>query len=148
MKKLLINAAIGAAAMGVTLTAAANDRRTLHPIANAMADNDAQSRLGNTVKFYFGDQPVPKVLARLGTDKTSTRTNAFGKADTVACNWAFLTDMLQLQKRAKALGANAVINIVSNYKNVEFSSSTEFECHVGALMAGAAFKGEFVKIAE
>jgi hypothetical protein len=28
------------------------------------------------------------------------------------------------------------------------SSATEFECHAGALIAGVALKGEFVKIAE
>jgi uncharacterized protein YbjQ (UPF0145 family) len=56
--------------------------------------------------------------------------------------------MLQLQKRARDLGANAVINIVSNYNNVEFSSETEFECHAGAIMAGVALKGDFVKVAD
>jgi hypothetical protein len=29
-----------------------------------------------------------------------------------------------------------------------FSSQTEFECHAGALMAGVALKGDFVKIAD
>ncbi|MFC0250535.1 hypothetical protein [Massilia consociata] len=46
----------------------------------------------------------------------------------------------------KQLGANAVVNIVSNYKNVENSSATEFECHDGAMMTGVALKGEFVRI--
>jgi uncharacterized protein YbjQ (UPF0145 family) len=53
--------------------------------------------------------------------------------------------MLRLQQRAHELGANAVINIVSNYKNVEVSSETQFECHDGAIMSGVALKGEFVK---
>lgn len=126
----------------------AADNKNLLPIAGAMAANDAQNRLGGSVKFYFGKQPTPRVLTKLGSDKTSQKTNAFGKSAESACHWVFLSDMLALQKKAKALGANAVINIVSNYNNVEFSSDTEFECHVGAIMAGAAFKGEFVKIAE
>jgi uncharacterized protein YbjQ (UPF0145 family) len=54
--------------------------------------------------------------------------------------------MLQLQKRAHAVGANAVVNIVSNYGNVPMSSETEFECHDGAIMSGVALKGDFVKI--
>ncbi|WP_374041196.1 hypothetical protein [Massilia sp. MS-15] len=49
------------------------------------------------------------------------------------------------QARAKELGADAVVNIVSNYKNVEMSSETEFECHDGAMMTGVALKGDFVK---
>jgi uncharacterized protein YbjQ (UPF0145 family) len=56
--------------------------------------------------------------------------------------------MRQLEKRARELGANAVVNIASNYKNVEFSSDSEFECHAGAIMAGVALKGEFVRVAE
>jgi uncharacterized protein YbjQ (UPF0145 family) len=56
--------------------------------------------------------------------------------------------MLQLEKRAKDLGANAVVNIVSYYQKNVMSSPTEFECHAGAVIAGVALRGEFVKIAE
>jgi uncharacterized protein YbjQ (UPF0145 family) len=54
--------------------------------------------------------------------------------------------MLRLQQEAREMGANAVINIVSNYKNAETSSETQFECHDGALMSGVALKGEYVKL--
>ena len=56
--------------------------------------------------------------------------------------------MIQLEKRAKQLGANAVVNIVSYYKKDVMSSATEFECHAGAVIAGVALKGDFVKVAE
>jgi uncharacterized protein YbjQ (UPF0145 family) len=128
------------------LPAQARDTKLMLPIAGAMADNDAQNRLGDSVKFYFGDQPTPKVLERLVTDQTSQKTNSVGKTPERACNWAFLSAMLQLQKRAQSVGANAVINIVSNYKNQVMSSATEYECHDGAIMSGVALKGEFVKI--
>lgn len=144
MKKLLTLVLALAAIHAVP--AQASDNKVILPIAAAIAENDAQAKLGDSVKFYFGNQPTPKVLERLGVDKTSQKTNAFGKSNEKACNWVFLSDMLALQKRAKQLGANAVINIVSNYGNVEWSSNTEFECHVGAIMAGVAFKGEFVRI--
>ncbi len=111
-----------------------------------MAANDAQSRLGGDIKFYFGKQATPKVLEQLGSDKTSQKTNSFGKSAETACNWAFLSAMLRLQERARELGANAVVNIVSNYKNVEHASASEFECHDGAMMTGVALKGEFVKL--
>jgi uncharacterized protein YbjQ (UPF0145 family) len=128
------------------LPAQARDTKLMLPIAAAMADNEAQSRLGDSVKFYFGDQPTPKVVERLVTDQTSQKTNSVGKTPERACNWAFLSAMLQLQKRAQSVGANAVINIVSNYKNQPVSSATEYECHDGAIMSGVALKGEFVKI--
>lgn len=126
----------------------ASDRKVMLPIAGAMAANDASTRLDDSVKFYFGHQKTPAVIKKFSTDKTSNKTNAFGKSDEKACNWVFLSSMLQLQKRARELGANAVVNIVSNYNNVEFSSETEFECHAGAIMAGVALKGDFVKIAD
>lgn len=117
-------------------------------IEGAMAANDAQARLGDSVKFFFAGQPTPRVASKIITDKTSQRTNGFGKSPEKACNYVFLSAMLQLQKRAQDLGADAVINIVSNFKNVEFASATEFECADGALMAGVALKGDFVKLAK
>jgi uncharacterized protein YbjQ (UPF0145 family) len=134
------------ALVGAAAAAQARDTKLMLPLAAAMSDNGAQSRLGGTVKFYFGKQATPPVLERLSVDQTSQKTNSFGKTPETSCNWAFLSAMLRLQQRAHELGANAVINIVSNYKNVENSSETEFECHDGALMSGVALKGEFVKL--
>jgi uncharacterized protein YbjQ (UPF0145 family) len=128
--------------------AQANDRKLMLPIKDALASNAADARLGDSVKFYFGKQSGPAGAKRLAVDQTSQKTNAFGKSDATACNWAFLSAMRQLEKRARELGANAVVNIASNYKNVEFSSDSEFECHAGAIMAGVALKGEFVRVAE
>ncbi|MGV8894135.1 MAG: excinuclease ATPase subunit [Burkholderiaceae bacterium] len=146
MKKIISMMVVFGAVMAAPAQAA--DNKLMMPIDAAMAANGAQERLGDSVKFYFGTQPTPKVLQKLGSDTTSQKTNAFGKSNEKACNWVFLSDMLSLQKRAKELGANAVINIVSNYGHVVNSSTTEFECHVGTIIAGAAFKADFVKIAD
>lgn len=145
MKTCLIAAALGTSLLS-TVPAFARDTKLMMPIEAAMADNNARGRLGDSVKFYFGNQATPKVLERLVIDQTSQKTNSFGKTPERSCNWAFLSAMLQLQKRALAVGANAVVNIVSNYGNVPMSSDTEFECHDGAIMSGVALKGEFVKI--
>lgn len=145
MKKLILGVAM-TAALGSTVPAQARDTKLMLPLAAAMSANDAQTRLGDTVKFYFGDQKPPAIDRHLGADKTSQKTNSFGKSAETACNWAFLSAMLRLQQRAKELGADAVVNIVSNYKNQEMSSTTEFECHDGAMMSGVALKGEFVKL--
>lgn len=150
--KTLISAACGFALLttliSVSYDAQASDRKLFLPISGAMAKNDASTRLDESIKFYFGKQATPHIEKRLASDKTSKKTNAFGKSDEKACNWVFLSSMLQLQARAKELGANAVVNIVSNYDNVEFSSETDFECHAGAIMAGVALKADFVKISE
>jgi uncharacterized protein YbjQ (UPF0145 family) len=130
------------------MPAHAADKKVMLPIADAMAANDAKERLGSEVKFYFANQATPKIIEHLGSDKVSNRTNAVGKSDEKSCNWVFLSNMLALRDRAVKLGANAVINIVNNFKNVENPNATEFECHVGTIMSGVAFKADFVKIAE
>lgn len=144
MKKTILAALLFSAAF----SAAAADNMVKLSIADAMEANGAQDRLGDSVKFYFADQPTPKVLKRISSDKTSVRTNAFNKTAETACNWVFLSAMLNLQKRAIAVGANAVVNIVSNIKNKEMASQTEFECAEGALMANVVLKGDFVTIAD
>ncbi|HEY0490521.1 MAG TPA: excinuclease ATPase subunit [Telluria sp.] len=146
MKKMISTLLVFGAVAAIAAPAQARNTKVMLPLAEAMTENDAQSRLGSDVKFYFAGQAAPKVLQKLGTDKTSQKTNAFGKSDAKACNWAFLSAMLRLQGRARELGANAVVNIVSNYDNVEFASATEYECHAGAMMAGVALKGDFVKV--
>lgn len=147
MKNLFAAVAAVAALMSAVVPAQARDTKMMLPIAGAMAENDAKSRLGDDVQFVFGDQkPVGKVLENLGSDKTSQKTNSVGKSAQTSCNWAFLSAMLQLKKRANALGANAIVNIQSNYKNEPFSSTTEFECHDGAIMTGVAFKADFVRL--
>jgi uncharacterized protein YbjQ (UPF0145 family) len=133
------------ALLGAASAVQARDTKLMLPVAGAMADNDARGRLGDSVKFYFGRQKTPPIRVRLGSDQTSQKTNSFNKTPERACNWAFLSAMLHLQQRARQLGADAVVNIVSNYKNVENSSRTEFECHDGAMVSGVALKGEFVK---
>jgi len=147
MKKLVVAALLGAS-MVAALPTQARSTKHLLPINEGMATKDAQERLEGKVKFYFGNQSHPKVLQKLGSDFTNRKTNAFGKSDEKACNWAFLSALVQLEKRAIELGANAVVNVVSYYKKDEFSSPTEFECHAGGLMAGVALKGDFVKIAD
>jgi len=126
----------------------AADRTVMLPIAVAMDSADARAKLDESVKFYFGDQAAPGKQVALGSSHTSQKTNAFGKADATACNWAFLSSMLQLHRHAQKVGANAVINIRSNYNNQEMSSSSQFECHAGAVMAGVALKADFVKIGQ
>ncbi len=105
-----------------------------YSIADAMDLAAAKEKLDKGITFKFGER---------GTNK---KTNAFGKSDEAACQWAFLSAMITLQERAVKDGANAVINIRSNYKSNGFSSATGFQCGAGAIMAGVALLGDFVTI--
>ena len=116
-------------------------------IANAMATPDAQANLDGTVKFYFGQTPYPAVLRKFGEFVSNKKANGFGRSDVRGCNRAFLDVLIQFQKRAHDLGANAVINIHSYYKKEDVTVSTTIPCHSGFLMDGIALKGEVVKVA-
>lgn len=146
MNQRILTIAASVAILAAAIPAQAADSVHMLPIDAALNANDARARLGDEIKYYFGDQKTPAIAKRLGSDKTSQKTNAFGKSAETSCNWVFLSAMLRLQARAKELGADAVVNIVSNYKNVERSSKTEFECHEGAIMSGVALKADFVKL--
>ena len=124
--------------------ASARDDRIMLPLKDALEAPAAQEKLDKSIKLYFAGHPHPKVVKELGTWPTNKKTNAFGKSEAEACNWVFLTAMLTLQERAQKEGGNAIINIKSNYKNIETASATEYMCGVGALMAGTAFKGTVV----
>jgi uncharacterized protein YbjQ (UPF0145 family) len=147
MKNFTISITVLGVLLGA-IRAYARDTKHILPIAAAMATKDAEEKLEGSVKFFFGKREHPKVITNLGSDVSNRKTNAFGKSDEKACNWAFLSAMIALERRAKQLGANAVVNIVSYYQRIEMSSTTEFECHAGAVIAGVALKGDFVKIDE
>lgn len=146
MNRRILTIVASAAVLAAAIPAHAADTVHILPIEAALNANDAKARLGEDIKFYFGDQKTPAIARRIGSDKTSQKTNSFNKSFETSCNWVFLSAMLRLQARAKELGADAVVNIVSNYKNVERSSTTDFECHDGAIMSGVALKADFVKL--
>ena len=93
-------------------------------------------------------QKVAKILKDFGEFSTNKKTNALNKTEKQACEWVFLSALLQLQIRAKRMGANAVINIKSNYRNNVVVSNTEYQCGAGNIFAGVALKGRIVKLAK
>jgi hypothetical protein len=46
------------------------------------------------------------------------------------------------------MGANAVVNIKSIYRNREFRSETDFECRAGYLVDNVSLEGRIVKLPE
>ncbi len=115
------------------------------PIEPVLESEHGKAKLVD-VALYFGDQTHPKVVKEIGEWSTSKKTNAFHKADQEACDWAFLSALITMQQRALREGGDAIINIKSNYKNVETSSRTEYRCGAGNVVAGVAIKGTVVKI--
>jgi len=135
--------------LGLLFSASASAKTVIHQYSVA----DVLSKPGNAsqlegVRFFFGAQPHPAVVEGFGEFRTNKKTNAFGKDDYTACEWVFMSAMLQFHKRAVSLGANAVVNIRSNFKNEVVSSDNEFTCGAGFATAGVALIGDFVRIEE
>jgi uncharacterized protein YbjQ (UPF0145 family) len=127
--------------------AMARDTKLLLPFAEVLNMPEAKAKLDGSVKFYLAGQETPAVAQRLSTDVSNRKTNGFGKADDEGCRWAALSALIAFQDKAKSLGANAVVDIVSYYKKNEFKSKTEYECHAGAFVVGVALQGTYAKVA-
>lgn len=131
----------------VFVASEASARNTIHqlPVAEVLGNPEYAGRLEG-VSFYFGEQAHPGIVENFGEFRTNKKTNAFNKSDEEACRWVMLSALLQLHQRAQELGANAVVNIRSNYDNNEVSSETEYTCGAGAFVAGVALIGTFVTL--
>ena len=141
--------ATGLAASALLLTAPlASARDTLHkfPIESAVAKAQASGQLASGIKLFFGAQKHAKPTTQLGETRTNKKTNFFNKTDQEACDWAFQSSMIALTQYAQRVGGNAIVNIRSNYKNMEFSSETEYQCGAGNVTGGTAFVGDVVKL--
>ncbi|HEX3675555.1 MAG TPA: hypothetical protein VHU87_14890 [Rhizomicrobium sp.] len=147
-KAALVAAAFSTLAFtGTTVSPAlAADDVYMLSVPDALATADAHDRLDGSVKFYFGDGAHPAVVRRLGDFVTNQKTNGFAKGDFQACSWVFLSALLEFQKRAHDVGADAVINIHSYYKKEDVSIDTQVPCHKGFWVGGIALRGEFVRI--
>lgn len=137
----------------VLTTAIAGDvdaRNTRHDIdfAATVQQGLDEGVLDGSVRFFLAGQAHPAVQASLGDGASSRKTNAVGKSDETACRWAALSVLKAFQEQAKQKGANAVVDLVSNYNRVEFRGDGVYECRAGGLMAGVAMKGQYATIGE
>ena len=126
--------------------AQAADVKVTFPISQAMEDGKIMQQFDGDIQFFWGDQPHPAIARSFGSFKTSKRSNAFGKSRESACDWAMASALVALRDRARREGANAVVNIVSNIKDLEESSTTEYSCLAGSVMVNVALKGTVVTL--
>jgi uncharacterized protein YbjQ (UPF0145 family) len=132
--------------MVMTSVAWARDTEYKLKIDDVLQNGEFQKKLGNTVRFYFGNQQAPHAEKTFGEFVTNKKTNSFGKPDEDACRWAMLSALIELRDRAWKMGGDAVTNIASYFKKDTASSETVYECHAGAIIAGVALKGTVVKL--
>jgi hypothetical protein len=133
--------------LGIVLLATsvyARNVKYLLPINAALQNKDAEERPTGDKKFFFGKEESPAIATQLRNDSAYGKASIRNRSDEDACNRAFLSALVALERRAKQLGGNAVVNITSFFKKgAETSSATEFECHAGA-SAGVGLRGDIV----
>lgn len=138
-----------AIALGLSMALAsaavqAADRTVYMPFQPEVELAIEAGRIDRSVTFSLkGTAPAGEVVkADVVTNK---KTNAFAKGDWEACSWVMQSALIQLFEAAKAADATKVTNIVSFYKRNPYESTTQFECHAGAVIAGVALKADLAK---
>jgi hypothetical protein len=126
--------------------ALARNTEYLLKIEEVLQNPEYRQKLGNDIAFYFGNQPTPHVETTFGEFVTNKKTNSFGKPDEEACRWVMLSALIELRDRVRKMGGHAVTNIASYFKKNTAASTTVYECHAGAIIAGVALKGTVVKL--
>ena len=145
MKKTLV---LGLIAAALASPALARDTAVNLSFAELLSSPQAKAKLDGSVQFFLAGQKTPKVIERKGEDVSNKKTNGFNKDVTTGCQWAALAALIAFQDKAKQMGANAVVDIVSFYKRDTFSSATEYQCHDGAFVTGVTLKGTYAKVAK
>jgi hypothetical protein len=129
----------------IAAPAHSRDDKYLLPIKAALDSAEPRQKPDGSVKFFFGKISTPPIASKLGSVTPHGKAHTRRTDDVKACNLAFVAALVDFEKHAKKAGANAVVNVVSYYKNVEMASETEFECHAGAA-AHVILRGDLVKL--
>jgi uncharacterized protein YbjQ (UPF0145 family) len=115
------------------------------PIRQALSSPLAK-KLDPRIGLFFGRQKYPKVAKDFGEWRSNKNTNGFAKSGEEACERAFVGTLIALQKRAKKEGANAIVNISSDYENAETSNGSNYLCDAGLVIFGTSLKGRGVRL--
>ena len=142
---VLLTVAILLSVTQAEIAEARNTRYTL-AIADVKADSRYAEAVPGDVAFYFADQQHPAVESDFGAVVTNRKGNSAGRPDEEACRWTMMSALKQLRDSAVEQGGDAVVNIVSYYRKEVFSSTTQYECHAGAIISAVALKGTVVKL--
>jgi len=125
--------------------ASARNTEHLLSIQDALSSGLGKSKLLD-IPVYFGNQKHPAVNKKIGSRSTNKSTRGLFREDAQACETAFLSAVIQLQKRAQTDGANAVIGIESITMNKPHTSATEYRCVAGSMVVRVGLKGNLVQL--
>lgn len=143
-------------AAGLAGTAHARNDKLLLPIEQAMRTNGTRALVSDDVPLRFGKMSANGAELMGGTsvhgvaDPYGQIVNGYTNQrrqlpDEVVCLNAFRKALVELQTKARAAGADAVVGIVSNYNGVEMDSPSAYECHIGHTRGVVDLRGQFAR---
>ena len=146
---MTIRRAVGSlllATLASLISGAVGARETFHDldVKAALESSTGKAKLLDIPVYMAGDGHTA-IAADLGVFTSNRRTNSFNKSDEQACQIAFLSAIIALQKRASKMSADAVIDIISITKHKNLKSEENFRCVAGNVVANVALKGRIVK---
>lgn len=135
------------AATGWCTPAGARDAVYTIPMDEVMRMPAAQRELDGSVRFYLDGQDHQEVVFMHSEETVTGRIHGAGREEFESCKRAALQALVAYQVKARKMGANAVIDMVSNHGGKLFISRSQFECHAGSRTVSVVFKGSFAKVA-
>src|SRR5688572_8320394 len=97
----------------------AADQVLMMPIRPALESVDGRAMIDGDVKFFFGKNRPGRIAHQYGNFIANNKVHVFGRSTGEACNLVFLNALEDLQKRARTVGANAVVGVVSYFRRRE-----------------------------
>jgi hypothetical protein len=113
-----------------------------HAVQPALSTEEARTKLGSKVKFFFAEKPANLNGQVVAVSKVRRKTS---RGHEEPCNRALLSSLLWLKKEAEKRGSHYVVNIVSNYDNNVVARKETFQCAVGLWAVEVALKGEIME---
>jgi hypothetical protein len=116
-----------------------------YSIRRALDSDEARERLDPDIRLSFGHRTHGPVARYIGKWKSS-KAASLADGPEAACQHAFITALISLQRRAAKEGGNAVIGINSYYDRRESSSDAAYACGLGERRSAVALTGTVVRI--
>lgn len=116
-------------------------------VSDLLATPQARQHLGDAITFRFGAQSTPRPVQTFGSREVRGKASDSGAGgEQAACTFAAIDALRRLGDDATSAGANAVINIESDFHNHPVSSPRMIECHMGSFSVVVVLRGELVRL--
>ncbi|MBI2769412.1 MAG: hypothetical protein HYX47_07310 [Burkholderiales bacterium] len=153
-RNTVVHAGLALLLLVACAAAQARNDKIMLPIDAAMRLQGTQAVVGRDIQLRFGKESAAgsetmTVVDGKGVGDPFGNSTPYGRRDRrpdeQVCLDAFRKAVSDMQHRARAAGAVAVVGIVSNYERKEMDSREVYECHAGQSRAVVELRGQAVR---